>query len=70
MSEIARLRQQLEEECEAMRMALYGYATVASHQVIQRRYEALDTYQTELAKHIGEAAATQIVQEVYEKVTG
>jgi hypothetical protein len=31
MSEIARLREQIELECEAMRLALHGYAAVASH---------------------------------------
>ncbi len=34
MSEVARLRKQIELECEAMKQALYGYAVVASHDAI------------------------------------
>ena len=41
MSEIARLRKQIELECEAMRLALHGYAAVASHKAIEQKYNSL-----------------------------
>ncbi len=70
MSEIVQLMKQIESECEAMRLALYGYAAVASHEVINQKYDALDIYRAELAKHLGEGEATLVVVEIYTKVLG
>lgn len=70
MSEIARLRRQIELECEAMRMALEGYATVASHQIIEQRYSSLGKYQADLERYVGKEVATSIVVEIYSKVVG
>ncbi len=70
MSEIARLRREIERECEAMRLALYGYASVASHTIIEQKYNNLGKHQEELEKHVGKEEASNIVAEVYTKVVG
>jgi hypothetical protein len=70
MSEVKRLMEQIELECQAMQLAMHGYAVVASHEVIRRRYDAIGRYQTELEKHVGEEEANRLVYETYEKVLG
>ena len=70
MSEVARIRQQIEAECEAMRLAMYGYAVVASHKVIENRYNSLGKRQEELEQHVGKEEANAIVVEIYTKVVG
>ena len=70
MSEIARIRAQIEQECEALRLALYGYATVASHSIIERKYDSLGKRREELEKHLGTEEAGKIVCEIYTKVIG
>lgn len=70
MSEIARIRAQIERECEAMRLALYGYATVASHTVIEQKYDSLGKHREDLEKHVGPEEAGKIVIEIYTKVIG
>lgn len=70
MSEVARLRQQIELECEAMRLALSGYAVVASHEIIDQKYNALGKYQEALGRLVGDEDALRVVIETYEKVVG
>lgn len=70
MSEVARLRRQIELECEAMQLAMHGYACVASHQIIEHRYNSLGKYQEDLEKHVGKEEASRIVVETYAKVIG
>jgi hypothetical protein len=40
-SDVARLREQLERECEALHRGLYGLASVAAHEIIRHRYRAI-----------------------------
>ncbi len=40
-SEVARLRQQIDQEIAAMRLALDGYAETAKHEIITRRLATL-----------------------------
>jgi hypothetical protein len=70
MSEIARIRKQIELECEAMNLALYGYATVASHRIIGQKYHNLGQHRENLAKHVGKEEAGNILIEIYTKVIG
>jgi hypothetical protein len=70
MSEIARIRKQIELECEAMRLALSGYAVVASHDIINHRYDALGRQQIALEKIVGTEEANRIVYETYENIIG
>ncbi len=62
-SEVARLRERIDREVEALQYIKSGFAQVASHEIIMNRYRAIDTYFVELSKHIGEEAATEEVCE-------
>ncbi len=70
MSEIARLREQIELECEAMRLALHGYAVVASHKAIEQKYNALRQHHEALEQLVGKEEANSIVIETYLRVVG
>lgn len=67
-SEVARLRQQIELESVAMKLAMDGFATVAKHEFITHKYDAIGTCQQQLSAHVGEQQATQITVEVYTRV--
>ena len=70
MSEVARLREQIELECEAMRLALHGFASVASHRAIEQKYNALGQHQEALEQLVGKEEASSIVIETYTRVIG
>lgn len=70
MSEIARLREQIELECEAMRLALHGYAAVASHKAIEQKYNSLGQYHEALEQLVGKEEANSIIIETYLRVVG
>jgi hypothetical protein len=70
MSEVVRLCRQIELECEATRLALYGYATVASHAFIEQKYSTLGKYQEDLERLVGKEEANSIVVQTYVKVVG
>ncbi len=70
MSEVVRLCRQIELEGEAMRLALYGYATVASHAFIEQKYSTLWKYQKDLERLMGKEEANSIVVQTYVKVMG
>ncbi len=61
MGEIARLMQQIEIECEAMKLAMTGFRRVASHDIINRQYEQLGEHYESLGKLIGEKQAIEVV---------
>lgn len=64
-SEVARLRQELEESAHAAWMGLYGLAEgVAKHQTITMRMEGISQTLQELADVVGEEQAMQIWIEV------
>lgn len=66
-SEVARLRQQIELECEAMQRALSGFAITASHTIINQKYASIGAAQQQLAALVGEEEATAIMVEAYNK---
>lgn len=68
MSEIASLRQRIETECIAMYQALHGYAVVARHDMIARRFEAIGRHKERLATVVGEHEATRITYQTYAQV--
>jgi hypothetical protein len=70
MSEIARLRRQVELECQVMRLALYGYASVASHAAIEQKYKALGKHLDALEQLVGPEEADAIVTDTYIRVVG
>lgn len=63
--DIAALRRQIETECMAIHQALYGFAIVSRHDVISRRYEALDQHTGSLAAVVGEQEATRFTCQTY-----
>jgi len=56
-SEVAQLRQQLDEICMAMHRGLYDYAVVTKHEVITHKYEMLGETQERLALYVGREQA-------------
>jgi len=69
-SEVARLRHQIEQECEALHRGLYGLASVASHEIIRHRYRAIGDCADELAKHVGQEQAVVIMTSIYNEKVG
>lgn len=70
MSEIARLKQQIALECEAMKQAMDGFRTTASHEIINHQYNSIGIIQEQLATLIGEDDSAQIMVEVYIQTIG
>lgn len=52
-SEVARLREQIDLEIEAMARMRDGFAMVASHAIISHRYNRLGGLCEQLGRHIG-----------------
>ncbi|QBD79004.1 hypothetical protein EPA93_24665 [Ktedonosporobacter rubrisoli] len=69
-SEVARVRQQIEEECEALHRALSGFAVASRHDIIHSRYKQLGNYQERLEKLMGEQAARETIVEIYQRLIG
>ncbi|SRR5579883_1086960 len=69
VSEVQRIKQLIEQECEAMNLALHAYAVTARHEFIGRKYHQLGTYQAQLGQLLGEQAAVEIVIEALENTT-
>ena len=66
VSDIARVRRQIEEEMEAMEQGFKGLASGnARHDFIQARMRNIDTQQKDLEKLVGKSDAVNIVCELY-----
>ncbi|MEO9086892.1 MAG: hypothetical protein ABI456_17095 [Ktedonobacteraceae bacterium] len=65
MSEVTRLRNQIEAEYIAAQRGLEGLAEVARHQYITTQMENMDCYHRQLAKLVGEERAIQMVAQVF-----
>ncbi len=61
MSEVARLKQQIELECETMRLAMTGFRTTASHDIINHQFDRLGEHYEQLSELIGQQAAIETV---------
>ncbi len=61
MSEVARIREQIDLEMEAMRRALYGPAIVARHDFITHKMEILWGYKEQLDQHMQSDDAARII---------
>ena len=62
--EVARLRKQIELECQAI-LRLMQSSAVASHQVINGKYQSLDRCHQQLRALVSEEEASCIVVEAY-----
>ncbi len=70
-SEVARLREQVEQEYEAMIQGMTGFAEgSAIHAFISARMARVEGYHWKLAREVGEDEATQIICDLYNKATG
>ncbi len=69
-SEVARIRERIRLECEVMQQAMIGYAVVASHDSINHKYNALDTYREQLQPLVGEQEALRMLVETYIEIVG
>lgn len=67
-SEVAQLMQRIKLECESLRLAMHGYAAVSSHKTITHKYRLLDRYREQLATHVGDEQATNMMNEMYNRV--
>ncbi|HLZ63217.1 MAG TPA: hypothetical protein VKR06_40310 [Ktedonosporobacter sp.] len=70
MSEVARLMRLIELECEAMQLAMNGYAVVAAHELINQKYRNIGALEDQLAILVGEKEAEKIACEAYIQVIG
>jgi hypothetical protein len=65
-SEVARLREQIELQLQAMQQGLRGLASGSSrHAFIQARMRRIGEYQDDLARQIGEQEADQVLWSLY-----
>lgn len=62
-SEVARIRALIDCECQALHRLKYGFAAVASHEVINHHYEQLGAIYERLAPQVGEQAAIDLIAE-------
>jgi hypothetical protein len=70
-SEVARLREEIELQLEAMQRGLYGFASgTARHEFIRARMDRIGEYQHTLTDCIGEQDADQLVYSLYCEVMG
>ena len=69
-SEVARLREKIEQECQAMKAGLNGYARVSKHATINHKYDAIGSYQEQLGALLGDEEAAKITIEAYQNVMG
>ena len=60
-SDVARLKQQLDAECEAAQLAMHGYAEVAKHAIITHHMENVGMLHDELIERVGEEEATEML---------
>ena len=61
MSEVARLKMQIELECEAMRLAMTGFRTTASHEIINHQFDRLGEHYEQLGALIGPQAEIETI---------
>ena len=67
-SEVARIMQQIEDECLALRHVSHGFAQVGSHDIVHSRYKAIDHYNDLLADLIGKEEATNTLVDIYNRI--
>jgi hypothetical protein len=70
-SEVARIRQQIDTELEAMKRGLYGVAAgTAKHQFIQARFQRIGDLMDTLTTYVGEQEARNISCLAYIRTMG
>ena len=70
-SEVAQLRQKIDQECRASWWALSAFSSgTARHQFIAARLRNMGEYHTRLTALVGEEAATDVLCEAFEPKEG
>jgi hypothetical protein len=69
-SEIGRLRQLIELECQSMKQGLTGYAITARHDIISHKYNQIDAYRKQLEPLVGKTRAKEAILEIYMYTVG
>jgi hypothetical protein len=70
-SEVARLREEIELQLEAMQRGMYGFASgTARHTFIRARMDRINEYQHTLTNVIGERDADLLVCNLYSEIVG
>ena len=70
-SEVARIREEIELQLEAMQRGMYGFASgTARHAFIRARMDCIGEYQHRLSDHLGEQDADQLVCSLYSEIVG
>ena len=71
MSEVARAREEIELQLEAMQRGLYSFASgTARHAFVRARMDRIGEYQQKLTDCIGEQDADQLVCRLYSEKMG
>jgi hypothetical protein len=68
MSEVARIRQLIEDEVTSIHLLMNGPAIVSKHALITHKYRNLGMYHQELANLVGEQPAEMFVNETYYQI--
>jgi len=66
-SDVACLCRQIELECEALNRALAGYAILTRHEIIAYKHRALNHYQEQLTRIVGQKTALEISVNIYDQ---
>ena len=69
-SDVARLRERIELECQAIRRVFEEPAIVAPHASIEARYRNLGALSQELKPLVGDKEATDVLLKIYNEVVG
>lgn len=69
ISELGRLREQIDAESRAAFQGLHGFSQVARHEFIQARYARLSELQSDLAQLVGHDQAMEIVISSFDKAS-
>lgn len=70
-SEVARLREEIELQMQAMQRAMHGFATGSTrHAFIRARMERIGQVHSALARSVGERDADQIIDGLYTEILG
>lgn len=70
-SEVARVREEIELQLEAMRRGMYGFASgTARHAFVRARMDRISEYHQKLTDCIGEQDADQLVCNLYSEIVG
>ncbi|QBD75252.1 hypothetical protein EPA93_04275 [Ktedonosporobacter rubrisoli] len=67
-SEVARIRRQIALECEAMVRGLHAYASMAQHEFIRAKFNALEGHFENLVPLTGQEQALDILVQTYNEV--